>query len=166
MSDTEAPPADLVTAIGPGSYDHTGIVVRDFDAGMEELRASLGAEWGPSATVDATVLFADGPKTMHIRFAFTTTFPLYELVSAVDGTIFDVPGTGAIHHLSYFTDDVAAASARLRDLGYPRVMATGVTTPADAPRSRLVMHRAPYGPFIELIGYRPTHLYDHGVPWA
>jgi hypothetical protein len=158
------PAAVLASAVRPEDFDHAGIVVRDFDTAMRELSESLGAQWGPVREANAIVLLEDGPRRIRTRFAFTTGFPQYELVTAVDGTHLEVTGDGLVHHLSYYTDDVRAASERLSDLGYPRALAAGAANEEEAARSSLVMHRSPYGPYIELIGYRSTERYAAVVP--
>jgi Glyoxalase/Bleomycin resistance protein/Dioxygenase superfamily len=148
----------LEGVVGPGTYDHAGIVVRDFEAGMEQLSASLGVTWGTPREVRTRVLFEDGLRNIEIRFVFSTALPVYELISAIDGTIFDPVGPGMLHHLAYFSDNVPAASRRLSGMGFPRVLTTGVGNDGDDSRTSLVVHRSTFGPYIELIGYRPTEL--------
>ena len=61
-----------------------------------------------------------------------------------------MPRPGSAHHLGYWSADVPAMSAALAARGLPLAARVGIGQP-DVP-APIVMHRAPSGLCIELVG--------------
>lgn len=126
---------------------HVGLVVDDLDTALDELTALFGYEWGDEVDVPTRVLLPDGEATVAFRFRYSRSTPRLEVIQSRPGTLWTpAPGSG-IHHLGYWSDDVAADGARLERAGYAREVAgvDGEGTP------RWAYHRHPGRPRIELV---------------
>jgi hypothetical protein len=97
---------------------HLGIVAEDTAATTAMLTALFGYEWGPEVGSVSDVTLPSGVTSLDLRCAFSVTVPRLEIVRAIPGTLWEpVPG-GGIHHVGFFSDDVAADAAELADQGY------------------------------------------------
>ena len=129
---------------------HTGIVVEDLDAAIAEFTELFGLTWGPRLEFDLPVLFADGVREIPFRAIYNSQGPHHlELVQAVEGTLWTVPGAGHAHHMGYWATDVGAASRYLESKGLPRVAAIGAQSEQDT--GRAVYHQGRAGAYIELV---------------
>jgi hypothetical protein len=134
---------------------HTGIVVDDLDAALRDLTELLGYEWCDQIAVPTPVTLPTEDVVIELRFAYSRTVPRLELIQSVPGSLW-VPAAGSgIHHLGYWSDDVAADSAALARRGFA-TEATG-TRPDGEPYWSY--HRGQTGPRIELVGrsVQPGH---------
>lgn len=127
---------------------HTGIVVDDLAAATAQLGDLLGVTWFEGGG-DVRVITDDGARTVRASYALSREGPHHvELAQSVDGTLWSVTAPGQAHHLGYWVDDVAAASAELTRLGSPRVATVAVAD--DAP-PMCAYHQA-NGLYVELVG--------------
>ena len=127
---------------------HTGIVVDDLAAATEQLGDLLGVTWFEGGG-DVRVITDDGARTVRASYALSREGPHHvELAQSVDGTLWSATAPGQAHHLGYWVDDVAAASAELSRLGSPRVATVAVAD--DAP-PMCAYHQA-NGLYVELVG--------------
>jgi hypothetical protein len=106
---------------GLDAYFQVGIAVDDLEAAMAELGSALGVSWRGPEERDV----GDG----RIRVAFADSGPPYlELIEGPPGSIWDAAHGTHLHHLGYWSDDLAADAARLEaggvglelDLGHAR----------------------------------------------
>jgi hypothetical protein len=126
---------------------HVGIVVDDFDAALDDLSHLFGHEWCPALSISTPVVLPEGETTLDLVFTYSTTTPRVEVIQSIPGSLWTpAPGSG-IHHLGYWSDDVAADAARLTARGYG-VEATGVRPDGTAVWA---YHRKASGPRIELV---------------
>jgi hypothetical protein len=126
---------------------HVGIVAEDFDTTRADLSALFGYQWCPEIGGPVPVRLATGATTVDLRCVYSTTAPRLEVVRAVPGTLW-VPAAGSgIHHVGYWSDDVAADSDELDQRGYVAEV-VGVR-PDGAPF--WAYHRSANGPRIELV---------------
>jgi hypothetical protein len=102
---------------------HAGVVVDNLEAAMTDLTAVFGYEWCPVLTVPLPVRFPAEERTVELSFTYSTTTPRLELVATVPGTLWS-PVAG-VHHLGYWSDDLAGDGATLEDRGY-RMEAVGL----------------------------------------
>jgi hypothetical protein len=126
---------------------HVGIVVDDFENALDELADLFDHEWCPIMRVSTPVVLPDGEATLDLVFTYSSTTPRVEVIQSMPGTLWVPAPASGIHHLGYWSDDVAADGARLTDRGYG-AEATGVRpdgTPVWA------YHRSANGPRIELV---------------
>ena len=99
-------------------FYHYGIVVNDFDAALQELGSSLGLEWASTQRRTFEVRQPNGIVTADFRVTYSVTGPPhFEVIEATAGTIWAYAG-GGVHHLGYWTTDLAGDSDRLTDAGY------------------------------------------------
>ena len=126
---------------------HTGIVVDDLDAALTEFSALFGYEWCPKLEISTPVVLPDGETTLDLVFTYSTAAPRVEMIQSIPGTLWTpVPASG-IHHLGYWSDDVAADAAALTDQGFA-AEATGIRPDGEPVWA---YHRNPNGPRIELV---------------
>jgi hypothetical protein len=126
---------------------HVGIVVDDLDSARAELTELFGYQWCPEMSVRTPVMLATGETELDLRFTYSVSVPRVEVIQSIPGTPW-IPAQGShIHHLGYWSDDVAADAVRLAERGYVEE-ATGVR-PDGAPV--WAYHKSPSGPRIELV---------------
>jgi hypothetical protein len=127
---------------------HTGIVVDDLAAAMDELGHELGVTWYEGGA-EVRMITDDGARSVTTAYALSKEGPHHvELGQSIDGTLWTAPAPGHAHHLGYWVDDVAATSAALTALGSPRVATIAMTD--DAP-PMCAYHRARNGLYVEVV---------------
>lgn len=124
---------------------HIGLVVDDLAAAAAELSAVFGYEWCAETGAEVKVALPAGDTVLDLRNVYSTTTPRLELVRSIPGTLWE-PGSG-VHHLGYWSDDVAADSAELARYGY-EAEAVG-ERPDGTPY--WAFHRSGNGPLVELV---------------
>jgi hypothetical protein len=135
---------------------HVGIVVDDVEETLAALSALFGYEWGAQMGGPSSVRLASGEEILDLRCTYSITAPRLEIVQSVPGTLWEpVTGSG-IHHVGYWSDDVAADAAALVSQGFA-AEATGVL-PDGAPF--WAYHRGPSGPRIELVSRAVAPMLD------
>jgi hypothetical protein len=126
---------------------HVGIVVEDLESMLTELSELFGYEWCQEIATPTPVTLPTESTTIDLRFAYSRTSPRLEIIRSIPGTVW-VPAAGSgVHHVGYWSDDVAADSAILVQRGY---MAEAVGTRPDGTPS-WAYHRSISGPRIELV---------------
>ncbi|MFJ8113945.1 VOC family protein [Streptomyces sp. NPDC096132] len=125
---------------------HIGLVVDDVPRAAAELSAAAGYEWCEEIGAPASVVLPAGRTVLDLRSLYSRSTPRIELVRSVPGTLWQAADSG-IHHLGYWSDDVAADSEELTRRGHVRE-ALGVR-PDGTPH--WAFHRGPVGPRIELV---------------
>jgi hypothetical protein len=137
---------------------HTGVVVEDLEKALAELTALFGYEWCDEVHVDQPVQLPSGDATIEFRFRYSRSTPRLEVIQQQPGTLWAPARGSGIHHLGYWSDDVAADSAALEGAGYAFEAAgtgpEGARTwayyrPADGPRIELVSRALE--PFMEMM---------------
>jgi Glyoxalase/Bleomycin resistance protein/Dioxygenase superfamily len=126
---------------------HVGIVVDDFEASLADLSALFGTTWCPEIALPTEVTLPTGNVVIDLGFVYSVATPRVEVIRTIPGTLWvPVAGSG-IHHLGYWSDDVAADAARLEGRGYAAEAAGNRPdgTPVWA------YHRHPSGPRIEIV---------------
>lgn len=100
-------------------FYHVGLIVTDFDTALDELGSTMGLEW---ASVQRRTFEAREPNGV-VAADFRVTYsisgpPHFEIVEACPGTIWLPQSGGGVHHLGYWSHDLAADSERLTNAGY------------------------------------------------
>lgn len=126
---------------------HVGVVVDDFEVTLDDLSDLFGYRWCPPLAVSTPVVLPDGELTLDLLFTYSVTTPRVEVIKSNPGTLWTPALGSGIHHVGYWSDDVAADAAHLRSRGYD-VEATGVHPDGTA---MWAYHRNPRGPRIELV---------------
>jgi glyoxalase/bleomycin resistance protein/dioxygenase superfamily protein len=126
---------------------HVGIVVADLEASLAELAALFGYEWCDEIHLEQPVQFPSGERNVEFRFRYSRDTPRLEVIEARAGTVWTPAAGSGIHHLGYWSDDVAGDGAALEQSGFS-LEAAGVG--GDGVRF-WSYHRSPSGPRIELV---------------
>src|SRR3954468_14289181 len=93
---------------------HVGIVVDDIATAAAELTAIFGYEWCAELGARTSVRLPGGDAVLDLRSMYSMSTPRVELVRTVPGSALWEPAAGSgVHHLGYWSDDVAADSAEL-----------------------------------------------------
>lgn len=126
---------------------HVGIVVDDFEATLAHLSELFGYLWCDEMALPTPVTLPTGDAVLDLRFTYSRNAPRLEIVQSIAGTLW-VPAVGSgIHHVGFWSDDVARDSADLEQRGVVREAAG--TRPDGTPF--WAYHRSASGPRIELV---------------
>ncbi|OMC23924.1 VOC family protein [Mycobacterium colombiense] len=117
-------------ALRPEDFYHTGIIVSDLDAAMARLTALAGYRWITPVSYTLPFRTTSGTKEVTSTFVYSLQAPHIELIKEVPGTAWTAAPGNAIHHLGYWTDDLAESAKRLEDNGFT-FEATADTAPPD-----------------------------------
>jgi hypothetical protein len=126
---------------------HTGVVVDDFEGTLAMLTELFGYEWCDEMGAEIPVTLPDGVQTLNLRFAYSMTAPRLEIIRPVPGTLWMPAAGSGIHHLGYWSDDVAADAATLERRGFAREAAGE----GEDGVPYWTYHRTATGPRIELV---------------
>jgi hypothetical protein len=126
---------------------HIGVIVDDFDGTLAQLTELFGYDWCEPITAPTNVVFPDGEREVEFHMTYSKDAPRVEIVGAIAGTLW-MPAEGSgIHHLGYWSDDIAADAAALEARGFASE-AKGMA-PDGTPM--WAYNRNPEGPRIELV---------------
>jgi hypothetical protein len=134
-----------------GELFHTGVVVADIEAAMDDLSRALGLRWTAVQEHDMRQWRPDGEQRLTLRFAYSLApYPLVELIEARPGTFYEpVPDTTTqLHHVGMWVDDLEAASSALSRDGF-HLVAAGVDDEGNRP-ARVTFHESAHGLRVEL----------------
>lgn len=141
--------------LDPTDVFHTGFVVADVEAAMEELGRVFDLTWAPIHRASMRLRGADGPFDADMTFTYSIQGPPHlELLAAVEGTPWrqgSAPtpvGLQAAHHVGVWSDDVVADSEALEAAGAPRIVTYDHS--GDGARG-FAYHRLPSGLLVEIV---------------
>lgn len=126
---------------------HVGIVVDDLDQACSELTDLFGYEWADVISLPTPVWLPAGETEIDLAFAYSRTTPRLEVIRSIPGTLWEPAAGSGIHHLGYWSDDVAGDIAALERHGHA-VEAAGVRPDGNRHWAYL---RHGDGPRIELV---------------
>jgi hypothetical protein len=131
-----------------GDLFHLGFVTDDLDEMRDEMSELLGYEWTDEVNATTAVCLLGVDTTLDLRLVYSRSTPRVELVRSVPGNPVWAPagGTG-VHHLGYWSDDLAADRAELEGRGF---VAEALGQEPGGPALWGYFHRDG-GPRIELI---------------
>lgn len=121
----------MTFALRPQDLYHTGIVVPDLDAAMATLGALAGYEWIKPMSYTLPFRTSSGVRELTSTIVYSLQSPHIELVQEVPGSPWTAAPGNAVHHLGYFSDDLAESARALEANGFSLEMT------ADAPGSDL-----------------------------
>ena len=108
----------FVGALHPEDFYHTGIIVPDLDAAMARLSALAGYRWITPLTYTLPFRTATGTRELTSTFVYSIQSPHVELITEVPGSPWTAAPGNSIHHLGYFTDNLADTARMLEDNGF------------------------------------------------
>jgi Glyoxalase/Bleomycin resistance protein/Dioxygenase superfamily len=120
----------MAFALRPEDYYHTGIVVPDLDAAMARLSALAGYRWINPLTYTLPFRTASGTRELTSTFVYTLQSPHVELIQQVPDSPWIAAAGNAVHHLGYFTDNLADTAKSLEANGFT-FEATADISPPD-----------------------------------
>ncbi|WP_029431362.1 VOC family protein [Blastococcus sp. URHD0036] len=125
---------------------HLGFVTDDLAGMRDEMTELLGYEWTAETTNATPVCLLGVDTTLDLRLVYSRSTPRVELVQSVPGNPVWAPA-GGVHHLGYWSDDLAADRADLESRGF---VAEALGQQPGGTPMWAYFHRAG-GPRIELI---------------
>lgn len=131
----------------PEDQFHVGIVVTDPEAVKAELTAVYGYEWTRQAGAPMRLTLPSGDAVLEVRCAYSLQAPRVEIIGAVPGTMWEPAGGSLIHHVGYWSDDVAADAAALEQYGYE----CEALRRSDDGSPQFAFYRGPRGFRVELL---------------
>ncbi|MGH3967663.1 MAG: VOC family protein [Mycobacterium sp.] len=94
------------------------MVVPDLDAAMARLSALAGYRWITPLTYTLPFRTVAGTRELTSTFVYSLQSPHVELVQQVSDSPWTAAPHNAVHHLGYFTDDLAGTARALEDNGF------------------------------------------------
>ncbi|MEV5529976.1 VOC family protein [Streptomyces prunicolor] len=125
---------------------HLGLVVEDFEGTLAEYSAAFGYEWCAEIGGSVPLTLPTGNAVLDISCAYSRTLPRLEIVRRVPGTLWEPVAGGGVHHVGYWSVDVAADAAELTRQGF-----TTEATRAGSGGAPFAFLRAPSGLLVELV---------------
>jgi len=128
---------------------HVGIVVPDLEAACARFTTLLGAKWGPIVAREVELQDGDGVDHVELhKVCYSKEPPYIELMQELPGSTWVCNEFSNIHHIGFWSDDLAADSLSLIGAGCPLEMAgrNGGAAPAAH-----VNHFDPLGIRIEYV---------------
>jgi hypothetical protein len=117
-------------ALQPEDFYHTGIIVPDLDVAMNRMSALAGYRWITPVTYTLPFRTTSGTQEVTSTFVYSLQAPHVELIKEVPGTAWTAAPGNAVHHLGYWTDNLAESAKMLEDNGFI-FEATADTAPPD-----------------------------------
>jgi hypothetical protein len=117
-------------ALQPEDFYHTGIIVPDLDVAMNRMSALAGYRWITPVTYTLPFRTTSGTQEVTSTFVYSLQAPHVELIKEVPGTAWTAAPGNAVHHLGYWTDNLAESAKMLEDNGFT-FEATADTAPPD-----------------------------------
>jgi Glyoxalase/Bleomycin resistance protein/Dioxygenase superfamily len=138
----------MTLALRPEDLYHTGIVVPDIDAAMARLTASGGYQWTTAQSYTLPFRTTSGTRELTSTFVYSVQAPHLELINEVPGSPWTTAPGRAIHHLGYFTDDLAGTARALEDNGFTFEATAAVS---DAELALFAYYVDAFGTRIEIV---------------
>ncbi|WP_055403528.1 MULTISPECIES: VOC family protein [unclassified Mycobacterium] len=116
----------MTLALRPEDLYHTGIVVPDLGAAMERLSALAGYRWISPMSYTLPFRTAEGVRELTSTIVYSLQSPHLELVQEVPGSPWTAAPGNAVHHLGYFSDNLAESGRALEANGFTLEMTAEV----------------------------------------
>jgi catechol 2,3-dioxygenase-like lactoylglutathione lyase family enzyme len=138
----------MAFALRPEDLYHTGIIVPDLDAAMARLSALAGYRWITPLSYTLPFRTATGTRELTSTIVYSVQSPHVELLQEVPGSPWTAAPGNSVHHLGYFTDDLADTAELLESNGFTFEMT------ADVPGQDLALfayYVDPFGTRVEIV---------------
>jgi catechol 2,3-dioxygenase-like lactoylglutathione lyase family enzyme len=140
----------MTFALRPDDLYHTGIVVPDLDAAMARLSALAGYRWITPLSYTLPFRTVTGTSEFTSTFVYSLQSPHLELIKEVPGSPWQAAPGNSIHHLGYFTDNLAEAAEALQRNGFTFEATAAVSGASGASDSDLSL----FAYFVDSFGTR------------
>lgn len=136
-------------------YFHIGLVVDSLEPAMSSIGAAMGIEWRGVIEFDLALRQGKDEIAGSIRAVYSAGGPAaIELFEPVAGSVLTAAGTGRLHHLGFWSDDLAADSQELERKGW--ALAATVAGDDDGPKQFALHRSADHDFYVELVD--PTRM--------
>jgi hypothetical protein len=122
----------MAFALRPEDFYHTGIIVPDLDDAMARLSALAGYRWITPLSYTLPFRTTAGTRELTSRFVYSLESPHVELIQEVPGSAWVAAAGNSIHHLGYFTDNLAGSAKLLEAQGFTFEATADVSPPGLA----------------------------------
>jgi Glyoxalase/Bleomycin resistance protein/Dioxygenase superfamily len=119
--------SSVLPALRPEDFYHTGIVVPDLDAAMTRLSALAGYRWINPLSYTLPFRTPSGIRELTSTIVYSVQGPHLELIQEVPGSPWTAAPGNSVHHLGYFTDNLADTAKMLEDNGFAFEMTAGAS---------------------------------------
>jgi catechol 2,3-dioxygenase-like lactoylglutathione lyase family enzyme len=142
----------MAFALRPEDLYHTGIVVPDLDAAMARLTAVTGYRWITPLSYTLPFRTAAGSRELTSTIVYSVQGPHLELVQEVPGSPWTAAPGSSVHHLGYFTDNLAETGRMLERNGFTFEMTADVAQPsAESDLALFAYYVDAFGTRIEIV---------------
>jgi Glyoxalase/Bleomycin resistance protein/Dioxygenase superfamily len=142
----------MAFALRPEDLYHTGIVVPDLDAAMARLTALTGYRWITPLSYTLPFRTAAGSRELTSTIVYSVQGPHLELVQEVPGSPWTAAPGNSVHHLGYFTDNLAETGRLLERNGFSFEMTADVAQPsAESDLALFAYYVDAFGTRIEIV---------------
>lgn len=116
----------MAIALRPEDFYHTGVIVPHLDAAMARLSALAGYRWITPMSYTLPFRTRAGVRELTSTIVYSLQSPHLELVQEVPGSPWTATPGNAVHHLGYFSDDLAESARALEANGFTLKMTADV----------------------------------------
>ncbi|OBI00029.1 VOC family protein [Mycobacterium sp. E2733] len=116
----------MAIALRPEDFYHAGIIVPDLDTAMARLSALAGYRWITPMSYTLPFRTPAGVRELTSTIVYSLQSPHLELVQEVPGSPWTAAPDNAVHHLGYFSDDLAESARALEANGFTLEMTADV----------------------------------------
>ncbi|MBW0017823.1 MAG: VOC family protein [Mycobacterium sp.] len=135
----------------PEDLYHVGIVVPDLDAAKARLTALAGYRWIKPLSYALPFRTAAWTRELTSTIVYSVQSPHIELVQEVPGTPWTAAPGNAVHHVGYFTDNLADSAKELESNGFTFEMTAAVAETADSGLALFAYYVDAFGTRIEIV---------------
>lgn len=146
----------MTPRLDPRSFYHHGIVVTDLDSAVRKFGTETGLTFEEPTSVQQTIRTPQGTRDVEFRLAYSAEGPVHvELVQQIPGTLWVTDQPAVLHHLGYWSEDIASDGESLAAGGMQLVMAH---EPGQGGQSLYRYYQSPLGLYVELVdaAFRPA----------
>jgi catechol 2,3-dioxygenase-like lactoylglutathione lyase family enzyme len=122
----------MASTLRPEDFYHTGIIVPDLDAAMARLSALAGYRWITPLSYTLPFRTTSGTRELSSTFVYSLQSPHLELIQEIPDSPWTAAPGNSIHHLGYFTDDLADTARTLEANGFTFEATADVSPPGLA----------------------------------
>lgn len=108
----------MTFVLQPKDFYHTGIVVPDLEAAMARLTALAGYRWITPLSYTLPFRTTAGVRDLTSTIVYSVQSPYLELLQEVPGTPWTAAPGNSVHHVGYFTDNLAETARGLEANGF------------------------------------------------
>jgi Glyoxalase/Bleomycin resistance protein/Dioxygenase superfamily len=116
----------MAFALRPEDFYHTGIIVPNLDAAMARLSALAGYQWINPLSYTLPFRTVTGTRELTSTIVYSVQSPHVELLQEVPGSPWTAAPGNSVHHLGYFTDNLADTAQLLEHHGFSFEMTADV----------------------------------------